>query len=103
MVDIVIDDTHATFAVRGWDKFWALKSELRVPLEHIADVHADAEAARGWWHGLRMPGTQLPGVIIAGTFYQSGGRLFYDVHDADNAIVVVLEHESYKEARRRGR
>ena len=56
--------------VRGADKLWALKSSLEIPLVHIAGVRADQEAARGWYHGIRMPGTNVPGVITAGTFYQ---------------------------------
>ena len=97
MVDITITDTTAIFHVRGWDQFWAMKSQIEIPLAHIADVHGDSQAARGYWHGLRMPGTQIPGVIIAGTFFQMDGRTFFDVHNADNAIVVVLDHEKYKE------
>lgn len=95
MVDISIADGMAVFDVQGMDKFWALKSQIRVPLVHITGVTIDPEAARGWWHGLRMPGTQIPGVITAGTFYQHGRRVFYDVHDTDNTIVIALNHEKF--------
>lgn len=95
MVDISISDGSAVFVVQGMDKVWALRSELRVPLEHIVSARLDTEAARGWWHGIRMPGTQIPGLITAGTFYSHGRRTFYDVHDPDNTIVVELNHESY--------
>ena len=95
MVEISISDGSAVFVVQGMDKLWALKSELRIPLEHIAGARLDTEAARGWWHGIRMPGTQIPGLITAGTFYSHGRRVFYDVHDPDNTIVVDLNHESY--------
>jgi hypothetical protein len=43
-----------------------------------------------------MPGTQIPGLLTAGTFYQSDGAVFYDVHDAERTIVLDLEHEHYK-------
>jgi hypothetical protein len=77
------------------DKFWALRSHIQIPLIHITAAAFDPEAARGWWHGLRMPGTQIPGVITAGTFYQHGRRVFYDVHDTDNTIVINLDHEKF--------
>lgn len=77
------------------DKFWSLKSRIEVPLAHITGVTIDPDAARGWWHGLRMPGTNVPGLITAGTFYQHGRRVFYDVHDTDNTIVIALNHEAY--------
>lgn len=95
MVGISISDGSVVFVVQGMDKLWALKSELSIPLAHIAGARLDTEAARGWWHGLRLPGTQIPGLITAGTFYSHGRRMFYDVHDPDNTIVVELNHESY--------
>src|SRR5262249_11601780 len=61
--------------VRGADKLWAFKSTLEMPLVHIASVRADSEVARGWCHGISMPGTDVPGVITAGTFYQDGKRV----------------------------
>ena len=58
------------------------------PLVHIAGVRADPEAARGWYHGIRIPGTNVPGVITAGTFYQDGKRVFWDVHSPEKTIVI---------------
>jgi hypothetical protein len=97
MVSITLTDTTATFEVEGMDKLWALKSRLEIPLAHIRGVRADPEVARGWWHGIRMPGTQLPGVITAGTFYQAGKRVFWDVHDPERTVVVELADERYDE------
>ena len=34
-------------------------------------------------------------MLTAGTFYQQGGVVFYDVHDPDGTIVLELEHERY--------
>jgi hypothetical protein len=38
-----------------------------------------------------MPGTQVPGVIIAGTYSQDGKRLFWDVSNRDRAISIKLD------------
>jgi hypothetical protein len=95
MVDISIADGKLSLHVRGADKLWAFKSSLEIPLGHIAGVQADAEVARGWWHGIRMPGTNLPGVITAGTFYQDGNRIFWDVHNPEKTIVIDLHDERY--------
>lgn len=95
MVRISIAGEKAVFEVEGVDKFWSLKSRIEVPLAHVTGVTIDPDAARGWWHGFRMPGTQIPGLITAGTFYQHGRRVFYDVHDTDNTIVIALNHERY--------
>ena len=96
MVQITIDGDRVRFDVEGWDKLWALKSQLEIPLSHIRSARADPEPARGWWHGLRLAGTQMPGVLTAGTFYHWGGAVFYDVHDPEGTIVIELDHEHYK-------
>jgi hypothetical protein len=97
MVDLTIADGKLKLNVEGADKLWAFKGNLEIPLEHIAGIRADAEIAHGWLHGIRMPGTSIPGVITAGTFYQEGQRVFWDVHNADNAIVIDLQHDKYRE------
>ncbi len=95
MVNIAIVNDRIHLTVEGWDKLWAMRSELEFPLAHVTSVYRDADAARGWWKGFRLPGTQIPGVITAGTFYQTSGVVFYDVHDPDNTVVLELDHEHY--------
>ena len=96
MVHITVEGNRVRFEVVGWDKLWALTSKLEIPLSHILGVRADPEPARGWRHGFRMPGTEIPGVLTAGTFIQKDGEVFFDVHNPDGTIVVDLEHEQYK-------
>ena len=97
MVDLSVAAGKLTLHVRGADKLWAFKSSLEIPLVHIAGVRRDPEVARGWWHGIRMPGTNVPGVITAGTFYQDGKRIFWDVHHPEKTIVIDLHDERYNE------
>lgn len=97
MVDLSIAEGKLTLHVRGADKLWAFKSSLEIPLVHIAGVRADPEAARGVYHGIRMPGTNVPGLITAGTFYQNGKRVFWDVHHPEKTIVIDLHDERYNE------
>jgi hypothetical protein len=97
LVDLSIAEGKLTLHVRGVDKLWAFKSTLEIPLVHVAGVRADAEAARGWYHGIRMPGTNVPGVITAGSFYQDGKRVFWDVHHPEKTIVIDLHDERYSE------
>ena len=97
MVALTIEDGVATFEVEGADKLWALRSRLQIPLTHIRGARVDTEIAHGWWHGLRAPGTSIPGIITAGTFYQHGKRIFWDVHGPACVIVVELADERYDE------
>lgn len=96
MVTISIEGDRVRFDVEGLDKLWSLRSRLEFPLTHIRAVEIDPEAARGWWHGLKLLGSNIPGVLTVGTFYQHGEVVFYDVHDPDGTIVLELEHERYK-------
>ena len=97
MVEVTICGSAAVFEVEGLDKLWAFKSRMEIPLRHILGVRADPTAARTWWKGLRMPGTSVSGVITAGTFYQDGKRIFWDVHDPERTIVIELADERYNE------
>jgi hypothetical protein len=97
LIDSSITEGKLTLHVRGADKLWAFKSSLEIPLVHIAGVRADPEVARGWYHGIRMPGTNMPGVITAGTFYQDGKQVFWDVHSPEKTIVIDLHDDRYNE------
>jgi hypothetical protein len=97
MVDLSVANGNLTLHVLGADKLWAFKSSLEIPLVHIAGVRADPVVTEQWWHGIRMPGTSVPGLITAGTFYQDGKRVFWDVHHARNAIIIDLHDERFNQ------
>ncbi|HKD64312.1 MAG TPA: hypothetical protein VKB40_09780 [Candidatus Acidoferrales bacterium] len=92
----ITDDT-LRLHVEGLDKLWAFKSELAIPLRHITSVRSDAEVTTKWFHGVKWPGTSVLGVITAGTFYQDGKRVFWDIHHPERAVVITPAGESYNE------
>ena len=96
MVEVSIDGDRVVFAVEGLDKLWSLRSRLAIPLAHVKGVEIDSDQVSGWWHGWKLAGTSVPGLITAGTFYQHGELVFWDVHDTTKTIIVSLEHERYK-------
>ncbi len=67
----------------------------RSALLEDSGVRADPTVARGWWKGLRAPGTHVPGVITAGTFYHHGKCIFWDVKDPEKTIVIELADDRY--------
>jgi len=95
MAEVEITPTSLIVHIRGADRFFAFKSQLEVPLEHIAEVEASAPEAHQVWHGLRVVGTNLPGLITAGRFVNHGEWAFWDVHDPDKAIAIRLHDEHY--------
>ena len=94
--EIDITGGELVVEVKGADKIWALKSELRVPLQHVVGAESGEEEASAWYHGIRAPGTSLPGVITAGTFYRHGEKVFWDVHHPEKAVAIVLRDENYR-------
>lgn len=93
MVTIQKTDDSFIFEIKGMHKLWALKSQLSIPQNHI--VTAKEYDGQYWNLGLRFPGTHLPGVITAGTFYGSEGTIFCDVSNKENAILIELKDEQY--------
>jgi hypothetical protein len=93
--EIIGDILH--LRVEGADKVWAFKSQLIIPLEHITAIRVDGEIVKKFLHGWKVPGTAIPYVITAGTYYQDGRRVFWDIHHPKEAVVIALNHESYDE------
>ena len=93
-VDIISD----TLVIRmtGWDKLWALKRRIQIPIAHVRGVRLADDIARGP-KGWRFPGTYLPGVITAGTFYRNGERTFWAVHDPNDAIAIDLINDRFNQ------
>ena len=96
MTTLHMENGNLVINVEGADKVWALKSHLTIPLMHITSVKYEPEVAKGWWHGFKLPGTNLPGVITAGTFYQNKEWTFWDVHNPEKTIILTLKDESYQ-------
>ncbi|HKV88636.1 MAG TPA: hypothetical protein VJT78_11625 [Candidatus Dormibacteraeota bacterium] len=95
MAELEIASEKLIVHITGVDKFFALASRLEVPLEHISSVAVNPAEAHGVWHGLRMGGTNVPGLITAGRFLQGAEWAFWDVHDPSRSIAVYLHDESY--------
>ncbi len=94
MARITIDGTQLVVTVTGADRILAVKSSIRVPLQHVRGATADRGIVKDP-KGRRGPGAHIPGVVVAGTFHQDGERVFWDVHNGDQVVVIELEEERY--------
>jgi hypothetical protein len=85
--------------VHGLDQVLALKSELTIPLAHVKSATVSPpEVRRRWRNPLRahVPGTDMPYVVMAGSFvFLDGEHAFWDVHDPDRTVVIELDHEKF--------
>src|SRR5260370_36700965 len=101
VTEIELSEGTLIVHVKGVDKFWALKSKLEIPLTHVLGAEVDPAVAAHWeeWidsgTGLKVAGIHVPGAITAGTFYAFRERIFWDVHNPQQAITITLAHEHY--------
>ncbi|OCQ91576.1 hypothetical protein AMR42_14735 [Limnothrix sp. PR1529] len=82
--------------LEGWEKLWAFHWPLylEVPIAQIQAVQLGAPPSD--WRELRAPGTFLPGVIKAGTYYTRRGREFwYATHDGGAFLTLKLTGHQY--------
>jgi hypothetical protein len=97
MASIRIADDTLHVDLRLWDRILAIHGSLDIPLEHVKSATAGPAPPVPW---LRAPGTGLPGVVIAGSFWsKESGWAFYDYHgSAGDCLILELDHEHYSRA-----
>jgi len=88
-----ISDGKLRIDLGSLEKVLAIRGGFEIPLENIVKV--GTEAHRTGWREIRAPGTYLPGVIKAGTYYTPRGREFWYVTEK-GVLVLELENETYK-------
>jgi hypothetical protein len=69
----------------------------QIPLTHIIQVTTDLPP--NTWKELRAPGSFVPGLIKAGTYYTDRGKEFWYVtrkNDFGNVLNIELDEEDYK-------
>lgn len=96
MVEISVEKGEVALKVRGWSKLWTLRREIRFPLSAVKKARSEPNAVHGWWKGWRLPGTHIPGVVVAGTYYRSGGWEFWDVRSGGKTVSIDLNGGKYR-------
>jgi hypothetical protein len=44
-----------------------------------------------------MPGTHIPFILTAGTFYKEGNKIFWDAASMEKCIIVHLKDKDYQQ------
>ena len=90
----IISTTQNTVCIEitGWDQIWSFKGSLTLPKDSVRRAYKhDGKLKPPFW---RCPGTAIPKVIIAGTYYGQGRKEFWNTH-FKGAIVLDLQHMEY--------
>ena len=89
MPKIELTDSELIVHLGFWEMLAALHKSLRVPLAKVRGATEDPGYS-GADMGLRLPGTYLPGVIAAGTFYSNGDKQFVYIKRKTQPVVIEL-------------
>ncbi len=95
-MELSINHDRLRIDLNPWERVWAFffNQTLEISIAHIRQVTIAKPETD--WKDVRLPGTFLPGVIKAGTYYTSQGREFwYATHDHDY-LTLELDDEFYK-------
>ncbi|MGH3344653.1 MAG: hypothetical protein ACRDPK_17655 [Carbonactinosporaceae bacterium] len=90
-VDVLVAPDGLVARVRGVDQLWAFRRNIRVPMHQIDAVRVMSRAAaRAELPWVRAPGSYLPGLVIAGSYWhlRRRRRQFWCVHRAAEVLVI---------------
>jgi hypothetical protein len=91
-----IQDQNLVLDFSGWEKFltFNFKGHFEIPLAHVTGIGFTAPKTS--WREARAPGSYVPGLIKAGTFYTPRGKEFwYVTRQRPVTVVVDLQQEKY--------
>jgi hypothetical protein len=94
VAQILLVSDSLTVSMTDVEKLEALHGDVTVPRSAVtkARVAADGMAEL---HGIRAPGTGLPGVIAVGTWRDGSRKTFAVCHGRRPAVVIELQGEAY--------
>ena len=93
MATISVDRDVIRVKLHGWERVWALRGGVTIPLARVRSVEIAPPDLRP--KGLRAPGAYLPGVIAAGTWRWRGVKEFWSVRNKQKALALNLSGGGY--------
>lgn len=95
-MEIAISEGILEIKLRPLEQLAAFKldGEIAVPLDAIERVSTERPPTE--WLSLRIPGTHLPGVLKAGTYYTRQGPEFWFAVGGRGFLVIELRDQRYK-------
>jgi hypothetical protein len=94
MAKLLVNDDVVTVSLSAVEKAEALHGDVSVPRSAVASARVVPDGLDEV-HGLRMPGTGLPGVIMVGTWRDKERVTFAVCHGRRPAVVLELTGQHY--------
>lgn len=97
MAEVSIEGDQVVLHLSPLEKLEGIHGDLRAPLASVRGVEV-LDDAMGEVHGLRAPGTGVPGLVAVGTYLDQGTKTFAAVHhDTRRGVRVSLDGGGYDE------
>jgi len=93
MVKVILTKDKVKVKLTGWDKILALKRELNIPVSKIAKIYPCPNDITPPF--FKFPGTRIPKVLVAGTYYGKGKKEFWCTKYKKNCLVFELRDWKY--------
>jgi len=94
MAKVRIDGDTLLVELGGLEAFWAVHGSFRIPLASVTG--AGTTQPPSFWESLKLIGSNLPSLLMAGTFLYHGDVVFFDYSGKDEVLVVDLTGSRYK-------
>lgn len=89
-----LTDTHLSITLESWEKLWAFNwDDFNIELKNIINVSTKKPQINPV--EIRAPGTFVPYLIKAGTYYTQKTKQFWYATQDSNYLVLDLKNELY--------
>lgn len=96
MADIRVDGADLLVELTRLEKVEAVHGNLRLPLTSVREVKV-VDRPLDLIHGLKLPGTGIPGSTAVGTWVSPDGSTFAVEHHASRGVLLRLEGQTYQQ------
>jgi hypothetical protein len=86
-IELAIEDGNLVVRLGKRDAVFAFRRRFAIPLSTVTEVRTMERKAVPR-HGLRLPGTEIPGFIRAGSYGRGHGREFWNVRKGETVLVI---------------
>jgi hypothetical protein len=94
MAKVRVDGDTLLVELGGMEVFWAVHGSFRIPVASVTG--AGTTQPPSFWESLKLIGSNLPSLLMAGTFLYHGDVVFFDYSGKDEILVVDLTGSRYK-------
>ena len=100
MATLEIKNQSLVLTIEGIDQLFTFRRSITVPLAHVTGVEVRPDLSKIMFMPVeaQFRGVHVPGSIVAGTLVlaDGSGKVFCDVRNAEQAIVIDLRGHGFK-------